>query len=237
MSMERLRDFIIEGAVIRTKLNDCPNWVTNVVYSINDEYIEIDIGLEKDYIDNIIMTGDTIKCKYTTEEFEYTLVGWVTRIRTEFPQSLTIKVHDMVKFENKRDSYRFDVYLSSVVKMNSTDKKGIFAILTNISKTGAAVMVREEVEKTLGIEINPDQTFKVYIETYITPQNILIFEASVIRKIPREKGFEYGLKFSDMDIDNERKLIEFINELEGQDKEIYNKRSSFWSKNSKLNNQ
>jgi len=33
------------------------NWVTNVVYAINEDWIEVDIGLEKDYIDNIIMIG------------------------------------------------------------------------------------------------------------------------------------------------------------------------------------
>jgi len=55
------------------------NWVTNVVYAINEDWIEVDIGLEKDYIDNIIMIGDTMRCKYSTDEYEFMLIGWVTK--------------------------------------------------------------------------------------------------------------------------------------------------------------
>jgi len=63
--------------------------VTNVVYAINEDWIEVDIGLEKDYIDNIIMIGDTMRCKYSTDEYEFMLIGWVTKIKLEEPQSIT----------------------------------------------------------------------------------------------------------------------------------------------------
>ncbi|GAE90234.1 type IV pilus assembly PilZ [Acetivibrio straminisolvens JCM 21531] len=39
----------------------------------------------------------------------------------------------------------------------------------------------------------------------------------------------------DIDLQNEKILNELIDELEKKDKEFYNKRSSFWSKNSKYN--
>ena len=56
------------------------------MFSFNSDSIEIDIGLEKDYIENIIMIGDTMRCKYTTDNFEYTMSGWVSKIKLDHPR-------------------------------------------------------------------------------------------------------------------------------------------------------
>ncbi|MFZ5988695.1 MAG: PilZ domain-containing protein [Bacillota bacterium] len=235
MDNVKLREFLCEGSIVRTKHCNTSNWVTNVIYAINEDYIEIDIGLEKDYVDNIIMVGDTMKCKYTSGDYEYTLIGWVTRIKVDFPQSLTIKIHDIEKFTNKRESYRYDVYLCSVIKLNKNDSKGIFAIMINISQGGAAFVVKEDLESQLGIGDTLKEEIKTYFEVYITPKKQLCFEGVIRRKSSNEKGIEYGVKIIDLDIGNEKVLNGFIDELEKKDKEFYNKRSSFWSKNSKYN--
>jgi len=229
----KLREFLHEGAIIRTKHCNSSSWVTNVVYSINDDYIEIDIGLERDYIQNIIMIGDTIKCKYTSDDYEFTLRGWVTRINLDIPQSITIKIHDIERFVNKRDSYRFDVYLASVIKLKNSDEKGIFAILTNISHTGAAFTVKEDLEKELGITFPEDNERTFIFVIYISPEKQITFEGTLKRKCDNEKGKEYGVRITDIDIENEKVLVEFLEKLANKDKEFYNKRSGFWSKNSK----
>jgi hypothetical protein len=208
--------------------------VTNVVYGINDDCIEIDIGLEKEFIENIIMVGDTMKCKYSTDEFEFTLIGWVTRIRLDDPQSITIKVHDMQQFKNFRNNYRYDIYLCSVIKKKKDDSSGVFAIMVNLSQNGAAFAVKEEIEKQLGIEENQKEKI-CYFEVYISPKRQLCFEGIIRRKNSNSKGFDYGVEIVDIDIENEKTLNEFLDELEKKDKEFYNKRSSFWSKNSKYN--
>lgn len=231
MSDIRLRDFLVEGSVIRTKHYDNSNWVTNIVYNINEDYIEIDIGLEKDYVDNLIMVGDTMKCKYTSNENEYSLIGWVSRIKADFPQSITIKVHEIEEFDNKRSSYRYDVYLCSIIKEKSEDEKGIFSILTNISRTGAAFIVKENLDNQLQRSDMKQKSF--FFEIYISPEKKLNFTGSVKRKTNNIRGIEYGIQIDDISINNEKILNDFIDELENKDKEIYNKRSSFWSKNSK----
>ncbi|HPD01348.1 MAG TPA: PilZ domain-containing protein [Acetivibrio sp.] len=234
MNSFKLRGFLTEGAIIRTKHCNSTNWVTNVVYGINDDCIEIDIGLEKNYIENIIMVGDTMKCKYSTDEREFTLIGWVTRIRLEDPQSITIKVHDVQQFKNYRNNYRYDIYLCSVIRKKKNDSNGVFAIMVNLSQNGAAFVVKEEIEKQLGIdEEQKDKIF--YFEVYISPKSQLCFEGIIRRKSSNSKGFEYGVEIVDIDINNEKNLNEFLDELEKKDKEFYNKRSSFWSKNSKYN--
>ncbi len=236
MESARLREFLGEGTIIRTKHCSSSTWVTNVIYAINEDYIEIDIGLEKDYIDNMIMIGDTMKCKYASDEYEVTLIGWVTRIKADFPQSITIKVHDIEKFANKRNSYRFDVYLCSVIKVKRFEEKGIFAILTNISRTGAAFVIKEEIEKELGIEDTTTKETVCAFEVYVSPEKQILFEGIIQRKCDNERGKEYGVKITDIDLRSEKVLLELLEELEKKDKEFYNKRSSFWSKHSKYIN-
>lgn len=233
MENVKLREFLGEGTIIRTKHCNSSSWVTNIVYGINEDYIEIDIGLEKDYIDNIIMVGDTMKCKYTSPEYEFTLIGWVMRINADFPQRITIKVHDVEKFVNKRDSYRFDVYLCSVIKLKSCEEKGIFAIMTNISRTGAAFVLKEELEKQFSVTDTTKTDVICTFEVFISPEQQITFEGIIRRKCDNERGKEYGVKITDIDIKSEKVLSELLEELEKKDKEFYNKRSSFWSKHSK----
>jgi|LSQX01.3.fsa_nt_gb hypothetical protein len=230
-----LKGFMSVGSIIRTKHCDNPNWVTNVIYAINNEYIEIDIGLEKDYVNNLIMVGDTMKCKYTTDEHEFTLTGWVSRIRVEFPQSITIKIHNIEQFKNIRDSYRFDVYLCSVITPKGDENNGVFAIMTNICNTGAAFVVKENIESQLGIEDAVKDNLVCEFDIYVSPSCRIRFEGLIKRKVACEKGMEYGVKIINMGSNDRNTFNEFLKELEKKDKEFYNKRSSFWSKHSKYN--
>jgi len=130
---------------------------------------------EKDYIDNIIMIGDTMRCKYSTDEYEFMLIGWVTKIKLEEPQSITIKIHDVERFANRRDNYRYDIYLCSVIKANRNDEKGVFAIMTNLSQGGAAFIAKEDIEKELETAYNMQEEKNYYFEVFITPKKQLCF--------------------------------------------------------------
>lgn len=231
----KLREFLTEGLIIRTKFNDNPNWITNLIYAINEDFIEVDIGLEKDYVDNILMVGDTIKCKYTDENHEYAFVGWVTKIKVDFPQSITIRVHQIEMFGNKRNSYRYDVYLCAIIKKSRNDGKGVFAIVTNISSKGLAFVIRENIGKTIDVNENSMLASDIFVEVYISPEKTLCYKGRIVRKSNSEKGIEYGVQILDIDLENEKLLNEFVDELANKDKEFYNKRSGFWSKNSKFN--
>jgi len=235
MTNIKLRSFLSEGNIIRTKHCNSSNWVTNYIYAINEDYIEIDIGLEHNYLENIIMVGDTMKCKYTTDEREYMLIAWVSRIKAEYPQSITIKVHEVSEFDNKRDSYRYDVYLCSVIRPKNNDGKGIFAVLVNMSRTGAAFVVKEELEKQINVDGSVPQETECDCEIYISATEKISFNGIFKRKNSNEKGFEYGVKVTNIDNESRKIYDKFIDELENKDKEFYNKRSSFWSQHSKYN--
>ncbi len=230
MNKELLGKHLKVGSIIKTKLDTSPAWVTNIVYSISDDFIEIDIGLEQNYIENIIMIGDTVKCKYTSNEIELMIIGWVTKIHDSNPQRITIKIHQLNLFDNKRDYTRFDVYLSAVIRKDRDDKNRVFAILTNISKAGAAFIVKESIDS--------DQDYLkdsiLYFEVNLSRERIFTFEGSIVRCDIKEKGIEYGVKYDYIEPLNIILLEEFLTELANEDKEFYNKRSGFWSKNSKM---
>lgn len=234
-----LNEFLIEGKIIKTKHYNSNNWVNNVIYSFNRDSIEIDIGLEKDYIENIIMIGDTMRCKYTADTYEYTLTGWVSKIKLEDPQSITIKIHEIEKFSNKRKSYRYDVYLCAIIKKNKNAEKGIFAIIVNISNVGVAFVVKEDLEKELERELGKEGTLgekqNCFLELYTTPKDKVCFEGIIKGKNSNQKGNKYGVEITNIDTENKKVLDEFIYTLEKKDKEFYNKKDSFWSKHSKYN--
>lgn len=124
--------------------------------------------------------------------------------------------------------------MCSVIRKKKGDSNGIFAIMVNLSRNGAAFIVKEEIEGQLGLEENQEEKI-CYFDVHISPKKQLCFEGIIRRKNSNSKGFEYGVEIVDIDIDNEKNLNEFLDELEKKDKEFYNKRSSFWSKNSKYN--
>ncbi|KNY24867.1 PilZ domain-containing protein [Pseudobacteroides cellulosolvens] len=230
MNKELLGKYLKVGSIIKTKIDASPAWITNIVYSISDDFIQVNIGLEKNYIENLIMIGDTVKCKYTSNEIEIMFIGWVTKIHMDNPQRITIKVHQLNVFDNKRDYARYDVYLSAVIRKDRENKNGVFAILTNISKAGAAFIVRESID--LDQDYLKDSI--LYFEVNLTRERTFTFEGSFVRCDIKEKGIEYGVKYDYIEPLSIILLEEFLTELANEDKEFYNKRSGFWSKNSKM---
>jgi c-di-GMP-binding flagellar brake protein YcgR len=120
------------------------------------------------------------------------------------------------------------------VRKNRKDKKGIFAVTTNISKTGLALVMHDELENVFNIGQSDMENASVFIDVFFSDENMITFEGIIARQCKKDKGIEYGLKIIDMDIDSEKSLSELIINLANEDKEFYNKRSGFWSKNSKL---
>lgn len=223
----KLTDFLKKGSLIRTKHYENSGWVTNIVYGINQDSIEIDIGLEKNYIENLLMVGDVMRCKYYENDFEYSFDGWVNRIKADFPQSITIRIDDISKFINRRKSVRYDVYVCSVIRVNNEIDKGMFAIMTNISKKGAAFVVQQEFEELMEPVKHDFEKNNVFFDVYISADSQLSFEGKIKRKVVNDKGLEYGIEILRIDAKNEEILENFIAELDKKDKEFYNKGGNF----------
>jgi hypothetical protein len=84
--------------------------------------------------------------------------------------------------------------------------------MVNLSRNGAAFIVKEEIEGQLGLEENQEENQEekiCYFDVHISPKKQLCFEGIIRRKNSNSKGFEYGVEIVDIDIDNEKNLNEF----------------------------
>lgn len=234
MEIYNIDDFLIEGMIIKTRHAESQSWISNLVYTVESDSIEIDIGCEKNYIESVIMIGDTMKCKYTDDNYEYSFTGWIAKIKADFPQSITLKITKMDMFDNRRMSKRFDIYLCSVIKLFNNDAtNSAFSIMTNISNSGAGFILHEDIEKIMGLEDSDLNNTKFIFDVYISPERELEFEGIIRRKKLSEKGIEYGVVITNITNENEKILNEFLKELENKDKEFYNRRYDFWNENNK----
>ena len=229
-----ISSFLKKGDSIKVKHDDLPSWVNNTVFSINDDLKEIDIVFDEKYIENQVMIGDIVNIKYNEGEYEYFILGWVSKIKNDESKKLSVKVHSIEKHFNKRKSKRYDVYLSMVAK-NNQDNKGVFGIVINISKDSLGFVVNEQLLKKDGKEKNKKDEALFSFEVFINANRSVSFEGVILRESKREKGIEYGAKMKRIDDENSRILNEFVYELENKNREYYNKRDSYWSKHSKYN--
>lgn len=230
----KLMDIIKSGAAIKTKHCHSTFWVNNVVLNVNEKFIEIDIGLDSQYLKTIVMVGDTIQCKYNVDEGEYVFLGWITNIDLESPQRISIRIHDVDFYKNAREYFRYNVYVASVIKQNLNDKSGIFAVMINISSGGAAFLIKKDIlEELFKLRIDDNRENFIF-EIYISKDQVFRFKGKILRKTPRDKDIEIGVKLLYIDKENNVILESFIKELENENKEDYNKKSSFWTKNSKF---
>ena len=227
-----ISSFLKKGDNIKVKHDDFPSWIINTVYSLNDDLKEIDIDFDEKYIENQVMIGDIVNIKYNKEEYEYFILGWVSKIKDDESKKLSVKVHSIEKHFNKRKSKRYDVYLSMVAK-NNQDNKGVFGIVINISKDSVGFVVNDQLLKKDGKDKNKEALFN--FEVFISANRSVSFEAVILRESKREKGIEYGARMKRINDENSIILNEFIYELENKNREYYNKRDSYWSKHSKYN--
>lgn len=72
-----------EGMVVNTKLKNGSIWIQNIVYKVEKHLVSI--ALLSEYLENIIMLGQSITVKYSSEHSEILFEGEVVKIRPEYP--------------------------------------------------------------------------------------------------------------------------------------------------------
>jgi len=89
-----------EGTVVNTKLKNGDIWIQNIVYRTEKHMISI--ALLNEYLENIIMLGQTITIKYSSEHSEILFEGEIVKIRPEYPSYITIDIKDIKEVKNTR---------------------------------------------------------------------------------------------------------------------------------------
>ncbi len=208
MDNVKLDNIIPLGSIIRTK-HPKSEWISNVVYKVFDNYIQIE--LTQDHINNFILVGDEVKCKCFGQEAEILLDAAVDSIDIGKTRLLTLVINKMNMFQNIRNYHRYDTYIVSRITIGRNVQ--VFCIVTSISSSGISVLSKSDFPLAS----------EVYAEVFIDSGNILRFSGEIVRKVVTENGFEFGIKFSEIDKEDTEILDCILEELKAKDNSLIKK--------------
>jgi len=203
-----LNNIISVGTLIRTKF-DKTEWISNVTYNISENCIQVE--LTQDYSNKLIMVGDSVKCKFSTSQTEYVLDGIVDKIEIETSRILSIKILNINKFENTRRNNRYDAYIISKITVNR--EPAVFSVVTSLSTSGISVVSKSELPG------NSD----AFVEVFVDSGNTIRFYGNVVRKTVTENGYEYGIKFKQLDQQNYDMLHSILEDLKSKEDNLLKK--------------
>lgn len=212
MNNKELNTIIFPGMVIKTK-HPKSTWISNVVHRVYENIIEVE--LTQEYINNLILIGDPLKCKFSTEEAEYIMDGIIEDIIPDSAKVIAIRINNINRFQNMRSNHRYETCMIS--KMTVHKNITVFGIVTNISSSGISVLTK------LDLSIPSE----VFVEIFLNNGNTLRFYGEIIRKTPEETGFELGIRFATMDSENNNILNELLNQLKSKEDELTKKFYSY----------
>lgn len=203
-----LENIVSPGSIIRTK-HPKSEWISNVVYKVNGNLIQVE--LTQDYINNLILVGDEVKCKFFSPEAELLLDGTVDNIDIDISKLLTISVSKVNIFKNIRSNHRYDTYMISRLSINRDTQ--VFCIANSLSSSGLSLISKVDIPHI------PE----AYVEVFVDSGNILRFTGEVVRKSTAENGFEIGVRFLELDKENKKILDEILKQLKEKDDSLIKK--------------
>lgn len=193
-----------EGVVVNTKLSACNIWVQNIIYKVENHLVSI--ALLNEYLENIIMLGQPILLKYSSDQTEFLFEGEIVKITPDFPSNITINITSVRELKNARAFPRHDVYLGSHIQpFDSSDE--YFAIIHNISLVGMAFFSKDN------FEIDGKQ---LEISIYLPNRKIINAKGRINRRLPKTDFIDYGLQYTEMQEDSNNFLSSFFNFVEDE---------------------
>ncbi|MCX7710186.1 MAG: PilZ domain-containing protein [Clostridia bacterium] len=202
MNAASVSSLLHEGSVISTRIGQNSIWYRNVVYSTQDNMIQL--GLTVDYLENLIMPGSKIILKHTCEYFEYIFEGIVSNIQTAMPANITVHINKAEEIINTRIFPRYDTYFASDMKP-VWDDKTYFSIITNISLGGVAFASKHVYD--YGEECD--------VCIYMPNSPKICCRGKVIRKSDKGEYIDYSMQFVDMDEENSNRVSEYL-DMQGE---------------------
>lgn len=201
-----------EGMVIGTKLSSCNVWVRNIIYKVKKR--SVTVVFLSDYLQNIIMCGESFSIKYTTENSEYIFEGEVTQIDPDFPSSVTIDIVNVTELKNQRIFPRADVFLAANIKLEDTGRE-YFSIIHDISLVGVAFYCKDILEAD-------DKQIDIFI--YLPNQQTISAKGKITRSSFKCDDYiiDYGFQFTEMHNENNNSLSKFFSEIEEEKAKLKN---------------
>jgi hypothetical protein len=192
-----------EGLIIGMKVEDSVKWHDRIVYNVRNN--NVDLVLDNDVMEDIIMPGNQIILKHTTEYFEYMMDGTVDNIAIEDQGRINLNIHSVNKSINTRAFKRYDIFLPSNIKCDGS-KTSYFSIITNLSAGGIAFISKHKFENAKKSEIS----------VILPSKKIFTARGEIVRAIEKSDFYNYGLKFSDTNDKEMNTLNEYLESIDGK---------------------
>lgn len=208
MAKDSINAILKEGTLVYTKLSTSNIWHQNILYKVENKTLTI--ALLQGFLESIIMPGQNITIKYTTESMEYLYSGTIAEIQPQFPSHVKVNIVSVKELKNLRVFPRYDVYLAANIKYENTEED-YFSIIHDISLSGMSFYSRD-------IFAIDDRQLNITI--YLPDKSMIIAKGNVIRKTDHETYSDYGLKYTDMQEENNNSLYSFFSKLEEKKSKI-----------------
>lgn len=195
-----LRD---DSLFCRIYIEDENKWIDGILLYVNLEKNVANIFLSSRHFKSMLAEGNKVIIKSLDLEQEYVFTGTVSqKIVSIRKQSITIKIDEIVKFENIRLFERFSVnYPAILKKVNTTNTAS--GILIDISSGG--ILIASPISYEPNTAIN--------IEIYFATDAPITFVGRILRKSANNVGFSYGVIIEEIDNENAISLNRLIEVL------------------------
>lgn len=219
--------FLKKGDIVKSRKYGTEKWNTNVVFDVWDDILLLDAGILEESFSKI-KRGNEFEVKVTKDEFEYSIDACVMNTSTTPIQTVKLKIEGVKKHSNMRKNLRHFVHLFSLIRKSKKDKDPVFAIVTDISLGGIAVLVNDK-KNLKNIDINVGE--EVFFEISLEDQRTVCFKGAIKRKKENDGSIDIGVQIKSIDKRNREKLEEYVNELKTTDKEFQELKQEIWEYN------
>ncbi len=200
--------------IIRIRISGETSWVTDVIYRVRPERNEVDVGLEPSTMSMTLPAGTRVLVRYVTEEGDLNLQGQVVSVSNGFPRCMTLRIRDEAYVVTQRESLRYEVDLSAIVKPSSSHEHGVFVNIRDISVSGMSFTSHKEISYLFthpSMQTESEQP--MYSEIFVRPDKILSVQGYLVRQLGSDGLIQYGMRFLS---DGNKRLLLFLYTLEDE---------------------
>lgn len=207
-----LLDILREDALFcRIYIENTGKWIDGVLTYLNLDKHVADIFVSSRHFRSLVAEGTKIIVKSLDSNEEYIFTGMIsTKIVSIKQQSLTIRIDEVVKFDNDRLHERFHCNYPAIL-IHPKSPATTSGILSDISSGGIQIS-----SPTL-FEPNTSMSIEVFFAT----ERPIHFVGRVLRKTATKVGYNYGVIIEEIDNENAIQLNKLIESLVTEKKGIF----------------
>ncbi|MDP4183037.1 MAG: PilZ domain-containing protein [Bacillota bacterium] len=200
------------GMIASIKHDMCRDSVLSLVQETDENYLYL--AYPREFRSYDVQLGDRISCRIKNIDCEYLIESNINNINMIYPSYIRIFVDNMVRFDNKRETKRyninFDANISVFNEQNAIICNDVRMYVTDISLSGLyAIIPKKSIESLLdnyGMNVRLNAGFDSPVK----------FDAEIVRVVKKEYSNEIGIKIKYIDSDNIRSLERVVKKLENE---------------------